>query len=137
MTSTLEMQVRLYLSPDELATGKPVWTGSLDEFWSRNQHGYTWGEMRVLADELTSTGFHRGGGGAAPVFWLVRGEAAAPKGWDVAETSVEVDATIRDLVAALEAMLAHYDMHGVRDWTPNKATIDARAALARAKHGRG
>jgi hypothetical protein len=73
MTTILEMPVRLYLSPEQLAAGTPEWTGSLDEFWSENQHVLTWREICALADELTSTGFHRGGGGASPDFWLVRG----------------------------------------------------------------
>jgi hypothetical protein len=126
----LEMPVRLYSSPDQLASGTPEWTGSLDEFWSVNQHGYTWGEMRALADELTSTGYHHGGGGAEAEFWLVRGEAAAPKGWDVAETS--------DLVAALEKCIPGLESLADQDragWQP--ILQDARAAIARAKHGRG
>jgi hypothetical protein len=89
MSSILDMPVRLYTSNEAMAAGTPEWTGTLNEFWSENQDGYAWGEIRALADELNLSGSHRGGGGASAVFWLVRGEAGVPKGWDVAETSTE------------------------------------------------
>jgi len=82
MTTILEMQVRLYWSPEQLAAGTPEWTGSLDEFWEANQYLHTWREIRALSAELESAGFHRGGGGASPDFWLVRGNADVPKAPD-------------------------------------------------------
>lgn len=132
----LTMPVRLYRSALQLADGAPEWTGTLQDFWIDNV-GYELFSIGTLANQLNSGATIAFGGGTdTPDFWLMRGAADAPKvpdGWAVADTSVEDETTIGDLVAALEAMLTHYDMSGVRDWTPNKATIIARAALARAK----
>lgn len=89
----LQIPVRAYYSPEALAAGDPDWLGTLDSFWHEHRD-YSVGQILEIADKLKSRGMATIGADpdALPDFWLVRGgadPAPSPKGWEVAETSVE------------------------------------------------
>ncbi len=147
ITTTVHLFVGHVKNPLDL--GEPEWTGTMEEFWKTNQEAYlTWGNMRLLIDELDEYHHAHIGAGAEAGFTICTAsflaaasakETASTEAAPGPVTGLHHGPALADQLRLIAALAGTADKRGHQDQRDAVAYVetvaaDMLAALKEAEH---